>query len=107
MNGVGGNVEVPGGDDFLFGVVEVLGRVLDAEWFAVGLAERIPNDVEPVRIAKLDRLVPFVCGEADGCAAPAAFDFDSADAGDRVAVAGLRIGRSHAADVEADFLVAN
>src|ERR1035441_5379 len=107
MNGVCGDVEISCGQDFFYGVDKVLRRILDAEWLSIRFAERVPNDVKPVRISKLDGLVPFVGGEADGRAAAAAFHFDSADAGDRVAVTGLRIGRSHAADVEADFLVAN
>ena len=88
-------------------MVEVLGRVLDSERFGVGFSQRVPNDIEPIRVAKLHRLIPFVGGEADVLAAPAAFDFDSPDAGDRVAVAGLRVRRAKAADIETDFEMAD
>ena len=48
-------------------------------------------------------LVPFVGGQADGLAFFAALDLNSADAVDRVAIAGLQVGWAKAADVKTDF----
>ena len=73
----------------------------------VGIVQRVPDHVEPVRVAELLRLVPLVGGQPDGLTALATLDLDPAHAGHRVPVARLWVRRRQAANVEADLLVAD
>src|SRR5438477_652322 len=103
LDGLGRDVIVPGGDHLALRVVEVLRRVSDDERLRVGVLERVPDDVEPVALPELGGLVPLVGGQPDRVSLGPALDLDPPDALDRVPVAGLRVGRAQAADVEADL----
>ena len=66
------------------------------------IAEWIPNHLKP-GVCELGGLVPFIGREADSGAAFASFALDAADAGLRVSVAGLEVGRTEAPNVEANL----
>ena len=57
---------MPGRDHLTLGVVEVLHGVADDERQRIGVSERVPDDVEPVAVAELGRLVPLVRRQPDG-----------------------------------------
>ena len=107
LHGFRRDIIIPSSDNFALRVVKVLHRVLDAKRLARWVIERVPDDVKPVRIAELGGLVPLVRCEANRLAARPAFHLDAADARDGIAVAGLRVGRTEASDVEADLQMAN
>jgi len=107
LNRLGGNVEIARGHDLLFGVVEMLGWILDTERRRIGVVQRIPDHVEPVAVAELHGAIPFVYRELDRRALLPPIDLYPADAPHRITVAGLRIGGAVAADVEADLQVAD
>src|SRR5271157_1568981 len=98
---------MPGRDHLTFGVVEVFHGVADDKRQRIGVSERVPDDVEPVAVAELSRLVPLVRRQADGMAAGPAFGLDPPDAPHRVAESGLRVGWPQAANIETDLQVAD
>jgi len=50
---------VTGGNHLALGVIEVLHRVADNEGLRVGALEGVPDDIKPIAVAKLSRLVPL------------------------------------------------
>ena len=86
-------------------MIEILHWILNHNWFAVGTVERIPNHIQPVTIAELRRLVPFICRETHRLSSASAFDLNTSNPGDRIAVARLRVSRTDTAYVKSDFEV--
>lgn len=84
-------------------MIQMFGWILDAERNWVGVVERVPHHVEPIAVAKLDGAIPFVDREPDRFALAPTFDFDPADAFDRIAVTSLRVGGAMAANIKTDL----
>lgn len=80
-------------------------RITNSEWRWVSLPQWIPNNVEPVAVTELRRLVPFVCRQPNRVSTRSTFDFDATDSSHGVAITGLRIGRTKAPNVKTDFQV--
>ena len=85
----------------------MFGGVLNSSWLGVRIVKRVPNNIEPITVSKLCRLVPLIRCQADGLATLTAFDFNAPNPGDRVAIAGLWIGWANAAHVKANLQVPN
>jgi len=66
LHGFCRNVIVPRRHDGLGGVFKMFGRVLDHQRHRVGITQRIPDDVQPIRVTKVLGLVLFTDREANG-----------------------------------------
>src|SRR5208337_719713 len=97
---LGGDQEKPRRENLTLRVVQLGGRVLDANRSGFR-SQGIPNNIKPVRPAKLLGLVPLVEGHLDRAAAGVTFDFDPADLDD----AGRLVDNSLGSDVESAPLV--
>src|SRR5262245_24346989 len=86
-------------------MIQMFRGVLDHEWYWVRIIQRIPHNVEPVRIPELRGFVPLVCGQPNRFAAHSSLDFDSANSSYRIPITCLRVCRRKASDIEADLQV--
>lgn len=93
----------PDSGDLQLCMVQILGRILDANGQGFGIVQGVPNPVEPVRVTQLGGLVSFIGGETNRLASFPAFDLNAAHAQHRVPVAGLGICRGQAAYIKANF----
>jgi hypothetical protein len=93
--------------DCLGGVFEAFGRILDHQRRRVEIVQQLPDGIKPIRVAELLGVISLAPLRPDRLAASAPLDLNAADAGDRVAVAGLRIGRLQTADVETNLEMAD
>ncbi len=78
VDGIGRNFVAPDDLAMLHGVFEMLVRILNLDEPGAGF-ERIPDDVQPVGVAKLLRLGPFAVFKLDRIARGVALDLDSPD----------------------------
>src|SRR5271157_949135 len=86
-------------------MVEMLRWILNHYRLAVGTVERVPHHVQPVTIAELRRLVPFVRRETHRLSSATAFDLDTPNPCDRIAITSLRISRADTSYIKSDFEV--
>src|SRR5437879_6535798 len=84
-------------------MIEVLRWIPNSKWLRVGLAERVPDHVEPVRVAELGGLVPLVRRQADGLTTRASLRLNPADSVNGIAVSCLRVSGPEASYVESDL----
>jgi len=94
---------MPCRNNLSLGVVKMPHRVAENDRLWIGVAERVPDDIEPVAVAKLRRLIPLVRGESDGLPARPSLHLDATDTFHRIAVPCLRVGWSEAANIETNL----
>src|SRR5579885_1930866 len=80
LNRFSWTVVVTGSHNLSFRVVQVLRRILDHQRRRIGTVKGVPDNVQPVAIAQLLSLVPFVRREANRLAALTSFNLDPTNA---------------------------
>src|SRR5438105_4510349 len=86
-------------------MIKMLGWIAYDERRRIGVVERIPNDVKPIRITQLDCLVPLVSRQSDVFTFAPAFDLNATHTLHRVAESCFGMNWSETANVKADFEV--